>query len=153
MYKTAIDIIETEIQKSNDLKNCLNSICKYLNKQIEGYDWVGFYFHNEKNRELELVAFSGIATEHTKIPFGEGICGTSALTNNPILVDDVSKESNYIACNINVKSEIVVPLFNNKKNIGQIDIDSNNLNQFTKVDLNFLIKINEMISEKFFKIK
>ena len=153
MYKIAIDIIENEIQKSNDLKNCLNSICKYLNKQIVGYDWVGFYFHNEKNRELELVAFSGIATEHKKIPFGKGICGTSALTNNPILVDDVSKESNYISCNINVKSEIVVPLFDNKKNIGQIDIDSNTLNQFTKIDLNFLIKINALIAEKFFKIK
>ena len=53
--------------------------------------------------------------------------------------------------NIDVKSEIVVPLFDNEKNIGQIDVDSNNLNQFTKIDLNFLKKINEMISEKFLK--
>ena len=153
MYKTVINIIENEIEKSDDLKNCLSYICKFLNEKIEGYDWVGYYFHNEKNKELELIAFSGIATEHTKIPFGKGICGTSALTNNPIVIDDVSKESNYIACNINVKSEIVVPLFDNKKNIGQIDIDSNTLNQFTKIDLNFLIKINALIAEKFFKIK
>ena len=153
MFKIATEIIENEINKTDDLKNCLNRICKFLNEKIEGYDWVGFYFHNEKNKELELVAFSGIPTLHTKIPFGKGICGKSALTNNPIVVDDVSKEYNYIECNIDVKSEIVVPLFDNEKNIGQIDVDSNNLNQFTKIDLNFLKKINEMISEKFFKIK
>ena len=152
MYKIAIDIIGNEIKSSDDLIKCLNNICKFLNKKIKGYDWVGFYFHNEKNKELELVAFSGLPTEHTKIPFGKGICGTSAISNNPIIVDNVSKESNYIACNINVKSEIVVPLFVNNKNIGQIDIDSNSLNQFKKIDLNFLMKINQMISEKFFKI-
>ena len=152
MYKIAIDIIGNEIKSSDDLIKCLNNICKFLNKKIKGYDWVGFYFHNEKNKELELIAFSGLPTQHTKIPFGKGICGTSAISNNPIIVDNVSKESNYIACNINVKSEIVVPLFVNNKNIGQIDIDSNSLNQFKKIDLTFLMKINQMISEKFFKI-
>ncbi|MAU63180.1 MAG: histidine kinase [Flavobacteriaceae bacterium] len=152
MYKIAIDIIGNEIKSSNDLINCLNNICKFLNQKIKGYDWVGFYFHNEKNKELELIAFSGLPTQHTKIPFGKGICGTSALTNNPIVVDDVSKESNYISCNINVKSEIVVPLFANNKNVGQIDIDSNSIGQFKKIDLNFLIKINQMISKKFFKL-
>ena len=75
------------------------------------------FFHNKSKKELELVAFSGIPTEHLKIPFGKGICGQSALSNNPILVSDVTKESNYISCNINVKSEIVVPLFDNEINI------------------------------------
>ena len=72
MFKIATEIIENEINKTNYLKNCLNRICKFLNEKIEGYDWVGFYFHNEKNKELELVAFSGIPTLHTKIPFGIG---------------------------------------------------------------------------------
>ena len=153
MFKNKLKYISNEIQKSNDLKNCLNKICFLLNKDIEGYDWVGYYFHNKSKKELELVAFSGIPTEHIKIPFGKGICGQSALSNNPILVSDVTKESNYISCNINVKSEIVVPLFDNEINIGQIDIDSNNLNQFTNTDLKFLEKINQIISNKFFKIK
>ena len=153
MFKGKIKHISKEIHKSNDLKNCLNKICFLLNRDISGYDWVGYYFHNKEKKELELVAFSGIPTEHDKIPFGKGICGQSALSNNPILVGDVTKESNYISCNINVKSEIVVPLFNNQINVGQIDIDSNNLNQFTNTDLKFLEKINEMISNKFFKIK
>ena len=103
-----------------------------------------------KKKKLNLIAFSGVPTNHTKIPFGKGICGQSALSNNSVIVDDVSKESNYISCNINVKSEIVVPLFKKENNIGQIDIDSNNLKQFSSKDLEFLKKINKMISVKFF---
>ena len=150
MFKEEIKYIERQIKKIDNLDECLIKICVYLNKNIEGYDWVGFYFHNLKKKELNLIAFSGIPTNHTKIPFGKGICGQSALSNNSVIVDDVSKESNYISCNLNVKSEIVVPLFKKENNIGQIDIDSNNLKQFSSKDLEFLKKINQMISEKFF---
>lgn len=150
MFKEDIKYIERQINKIDNLDECLRKICFYLNKNIEGYDWVGFYFHNLKKKELNLIAFSGIPTNHTKIPFGKGICGQSALSNNSVIVDDVSKESNYISCNLNVKSEIVVPLFKKENNIGQIDIDSNNLKQFSSKDLEFLKKINHMISEKFF---
>ena len=153
MYKKTIKYIDKEIQSTDDLKDCLKKICFFLNHNINGYDWVGYYFHNKNNKELDLFAFSGLPTDHTKISFGKGICGQSALSNNAIIVDDVSKESNYISCNKNVKSEIVVPIFNNGINVGQIDIDSNNLNQFKNDDLKFLEKINQMISEKFFKIK
>jgi GAF domain-containing protein len=65
-----------------------------------------------------------------------------------MIVGDVNKEENYISCNINVKSEIVVPLFNNNKNIGQIDIDSNTLNRFDSLDLDFLLEINKLVSKK-----
>ena len=65
-----------------------------------------------------------------------------------MIVGDVNKEENYISCNINVKSEIVVPLFNNNKNIGQIDIDSNTLNRFSSLDLDFLLEINKLVSKK-----
>ena len=150
MFSKELSFINKEINSSDDLKNCLNKICIFLNKKLEGYDWVGYYFHNKNNKELDLIAFSGVPTQHTKISFGKGICGQTALSNNAIIVEDVSKESNYISCNINVKSEIVVPLFNNEINVGQIDVDSNTLNRFSKNDLKFLKKINEMISTKFF---
>ena len=130
-----------------DLNSSLESICNYLKKNIRGYDWVGFYFHDKLNNELELKAFSGLPTAHTKIPFGKGVCGQTAKSNKYIIVPDVSKEPNYISCNINVKSEIVVPLFLNNINIGQIDIDSNYPNRFLKVDLEFLTNINELVSE------
>ena len=67
---------------------------------------------------------------------------------NILIVDDVKKEDNYISCNINVKSEIVVPLFVNNKNIGQIDIDSNTPSRFTIQDLEFLKNINILIAKK-----
>ena len=147
MYKSHLRNIEKNINDL-DLNSSLEFICNYLRKYIHGYDWVGFYFHDKLNKELELKAFSGLPTEHTKILFGRGVCGQTAKSNKHIIVPDVSKEANYISCNINVKSEIVVPLFLNNINIGQVDIDSNYPNRFLKVDLEFLTKINELVSEK-----
>ena len=75
--------------------------------------------------------------------------GQTAESNKPIVVENVNNEKNYISCNINVKSEIVVPLFyKNKKNIGQIDIDSNTLNRFKNDDLEFLEKVNKIVAKK-----
>ena len=104
------------------------------------------YFHQDKN--LILKSYCGLKTEHTQIPFGKGICGQTAESNNPMIVGNVNKEENYISCNINVKSEIVVPLFSNNINIGQIDIDSNTLSRFKLDDLKFLKKVNILISKK-----
>ena len=146
MYKSHLRNIK-KIINDLDFNSSLESICSYLKQNIHGYDWVGFYFHDKLNKELELKAFSGLPTEHTKIPFGKGICGQTAKSNKHIIVPDVSKEINYISCSNNVKSEIVVPLFLNNINIGQIDIDSNYPNRFLKVDLEFLTNINELISE------
>ena len=152
MDKTILNKIKVNIEASTKLDVALKFICDTLSSEISGYDWVGFYFHNEKTEELNLLVFSGLPTLHTKIPFGKGICGRTAKSNEAYISADVSKESNYISCNIGVKSEIVVPIFNNKKvNIGQIDIDSNNINHFSKSDLIFLETINNFISKKFFK--
>ena len=152
MKKNILDTIQKKIETSTKLETALQYICDLLNSKMPGYDWVGFYFHNEKKKELNLVAFSGLPTEHTQIPFGEGICGQTAKNSQPYISMDVSKESNYISCNIGVKSEIVVPIFdNNRVKFGQIDIDSNSINQFSKNDLFFLEAINEFISKKFFK--
>ena len=152
MKKNILYKIEKKIENCPKLETTLQFICDLLTSDIPGYDWVGFYFHNEKKKELNLVVFSGLPTEHTQIPFGKGICGQTAKNNQAYISTDVSKESNYISCNIGVKSEIVVPIFNcNKVNIGQIDIDSNTINQFSKNDLFFLETINKLISKKFFK--
>ena len=152
MKKNILNKIHKKIETCPKLETVLQFICDLLNSEIPGYDWVGFYFHNEKNKELNLIAFSGLPTAHTKIPFGKGICGQTAKNSQAYISADVSKESNYISCNIEVKSEIVVPIFdNNRVNVGQIDIDSNTINQFSKNDLFFLEAINKFISKKFFK--
>ncbi len=146
MYEKEYSIIEKKIENLN-LDDSLNFICEFLQKNIKGYDWVGYYFHNNKN-QLILKKYFGLKTDHTVIPFGKGICGQTAESNTHIIVDNVNNEENYISCNINVKSEIVVPLFSNNINIGQIDIDSNTLSRFKLADLNFLKKINILIEKK-----
>ena len=146
MYEKEYSIIKKKIENL-DLKDSLSFVCEFLQKNLKGYDWVGYYFHNDKN-QLVLKKYFGLKTDHTIIPFGKGICGQTAESNMHIIVDDVNNEENYISCNINVKSEIVVPLFSNKKNIGQIDIDSNTLSRFTLDDLKFLKKINVLIAKK-----
>ncbi|MCB0486309.1 MAG: GAF domain-containing protein [Flavobacteriaceae bacterium] len=122
------------ITGNTSVETTLQSICDYLKSEIEYYDWVGFYFKNGAKDELKLAQFSGEPTEHTLIPFGKGICGQVAVSNKNFVVQDVSEQDNYISCGWKVKSEIVIPIFVNGKNIGQIDIDSHIVSPFTKDD-------------------
>lgn len=116
----------------------LNKICNLLRDTIDYYNWVGFYFNNGNKKELKLYTYAGEPTDHTIIPFGKGICGQVAVSNKNFVVPDVSAQDNYIACSITVKSEIVIPVFINGKNVGQIDIDSHTPDPFTEKDEQFL---------------
>lgn len=124
----------------------LQAICDLLANKVTHYDWVGFYFSDSEERLLHLGPYTGEATDHTVIPFGKGICGQVAVSNQTFLVDDVTAQDNYIACSMTVKSEIVVPLFVDGQNIGQIDIDSHTLNAFTQEDQLFLEALNEALA-------
>lgn len=125
----------------------MTEICELLQTSIGYYDWVGFYFANEEKQTLHLEAFAGEPTEHTVIPFGKGICGQVAVSNENFVVPDVVAQNNYIACNMYVKAEIVIPLFKNGRNIGQIDIDSHIENPFSIEDEKFLMWVNERVAE------
>lgn len=120
----------------------LTEICELLQAAVGYYDWVGFYFANPAEKTLHLKAFAGEPTDHTVIPFGKGICGQVALSNENFVVPDVKAQDNYIACSITVKSEIVVPLFKDGENIGQIDIDSHVEDPFSAEDERFLEWVN-----------
>ena len=125
----------------------LQQICHLLKENIPHYDWVGFYFINGTKKELRLGPYAGEPTDHTTIPFGKGICGQVAISNQNFVAPDVKAQDNYIACSIRVKAEIVVPIFVNGKNIGQIDIDSNTLDPFTEVDEGLLEFVNQKVAE------
>jgi GAF domain-containing protein len=125
----------------------LNQVCNLLRENISYYNWVGFYFKNGDKNELKLGPFAGEPTEHIIIPFGKGICGQVAVSNQNFVVADVKAQDNYIACSIHVKAEIVVPLFVNGENVGQIDIDSNVVDPFKKEDERFLEFVNKKIAE------
>lgn len=141
--------ISTLLSNANlDVLEQLSAICELLQTTIPNYDWVGFYFANHEDKTLRLRAFSGEPTEHTIIPFGKGICGQVAVSNSNFIVPDVEAQDNYISCGMDVKSEIVIPLFVNKINVGQIDIDSHTLNAFNSEDEKFLEWITSEISKK-----
>lgn len=131
-------IIEIVSSSNETVEKRLYQVCELLETHIEYYNWVGFYFKNGDKNELKLGPYVGAPTDHIIIPFGKGICGQVAVSNENFVVPDVAAQDNYIACSITVKAEIVIPVFINGENIGQIDIDSNTPNPFTKADERFL---------------
>lgn len=147
MFKALKPQVEEILKQEETVKNRLQAVCELLKKEIQYYDWVGFYFRNGDKEELKLGPYAGEPTDHTIIPFGKGICGQVALSNENFVVPDVAAQDNYIACSITVKSEIVVPLFVNGENVGQIDIDSNTSDPFSKEDEHFLEFVNEKVAQ------
>jgi GAF domain-containing protein len=138
------EVLKSELSRDGKLK----TICKLLRDNVSYYNWVGFYIVDRKRKnELVLGPFEGEPTEHTRIPFGRGICGQAAGFGDTFLVQDVSKEKNYLSCNVDVKSEIVVPIFRKKEVVGELDIDSHVHSPFTKEDEAFLNKIGKMTSK------
>lgn len=127
-------------------RDALQPICDLLKEKIPHYNWVGFYFMNDEKQMLELGAFAGEKTDHIVIPYGTGICGQVAVSGKMLLVKDVSKEDNYLACSLETKAEIVVPIHKGEVLVGQIDIDSHKRNPFTKHDEDFLKQICDWIA-------
>ena len=149
-YSKILRSIKTILVDSNDDALAgLDKCCFMLRKNLIHYDWVGFYFADFKNKILHLKAFSGASTEHDSIPFGKGICGQVAVSNQNFIAYNVKEQENYIACNLSVQSEIVVPLFFEGKNIGQIDVDSNKINSFSKKDEILLEACCDLISKTY----
>jgi L-methionine (R)-S-oxide reductase len=148
--KMEFELIKTEVKniiRTNENRDeKLSNICQLLQDSISYYNWVGFYFANHETKTLHLGPYVGAETDHTVIPFGKGICGQVAESNANFVVPDVSAQDNYIACSFTVKSEIVVPLFVNGINIGQIDIDSHLIDPFTEADERFLEFVNEQVA-------
>jgi L-methionine (R)-S-oxide reductase len=104
----------------------MQGVCKVLHERMLKYNWVGFYMLEPGAQPpvLILEAFLGAMTPHTRIPLNQGICGAAASSGKTIVVDDVSKDPRYLACSLETKSEIVVPIFVNQQVAGELDIDS-----------------------------
>jgi GAF domain-containing protein len=112
-------------------------MAKFLNSSIPTYSWVGIYAVDGK--DLVLDAWAGpAATEHTRIPIGKGVCGFAAKAGRTEIVSDVSKDPRYLECFLSTRSEIVVPISNQAGVVGEIDIDSDQLDAFSSVDREFL---------------
>jgi GAF domain-containing protein len=135
--------------KTKNLTEIMEQTAELLKSQIDYYNWVGFYLLNESENHLRLGPFSGKPTEHVTIPVGKGVCGQVALNKIPMIVQDVTLQDNYIACSLDVQSEIVVPILKKGKVIAEIDIDSHAYAPFSDDDEKFLIQIAADLSEHF----
>jgi GAF domain-containing protein len=112
-------------------------VVKLLNRNVQSYAWVGIYLLH--GNELHLDAWSGPeATQHVTIQLGKGVCGFAAKAGRTEIVSDVSRDSRYLECFLSTKSEIVVPILDGGKVLGEIDIDGDVLDAFSTVDKEFL---------------
>jgi len=133
--------------RSRDEK--LLEICRFLNTRFEAFDWVGFYLSDNAREELFLGPFVGAPTEHIRIPFGRGICGQAAVFLDTINISNVAAESNYLACSLDVRSEIVIPIVKDGLFYGELDIDSHRPARFGRSDQLFLEKVVENLIDLF----
>jgi L-methionine (R)-S-oxide reductase len=118
-------------------------VCRILRASVPHFTWVGVYMI-EDGKTLVLKAWDGpAATQHVRIPIGEGICGLAAREARTVVVDDVNKDPRYLACFKETRSEIVVPIFTNGKVAGEIDVDSDRPAAFTPKDRKLLEAVAE----------
>ncbi len=147
IYGEICALIEESLSKNDEIESILQNICELLRAEVEHYNWVGFYLADESERTLYLGPYSGEPTKHVRIPYGRGICGQAVEIGDTFVVQDVSQETNYLACSPKVRSEIVVPIYKNGRIVGEIDIDSHYLSAFSEDDRKFLERVADRIAE------
>jgi GAF domain-containing protein len=148
-FKLLLDEIDALVISGKDRDTILLSICRLLKEKVYHYDWVGFYIADQQSVSLVLGPYDGKSTNHTIIPFGKGVCGQVAVNKQAKIVQDVTKEDNYLSCSIDVQSEIVSPVLKNGRFVAEIDIDSHSTAPFTKNDEVFLESLCGKISALF----
>jgi GAF domain-containing protein len=122
--------------RASSVNELMTGIVALLHKNLLKYNWVGFYMLEKEGQQdiLVLGPFKGTMTPHTRIPLNQGLCGAAASSGKTVIVDDVSADSRYLACSVETKSEIVVPIFVRGKVVGEMDIDSHFLAAFAAED-------------------
>lgn len=146
-YMKVIDVLKANFI-SSEIKSPLDVYKSVITEltSIPYFDWAGIYL--VVGQELILEFYIGAETEHTHIPIGTGICGSAVAEKTDKIIQDVRKESNYLACSLETRSEIVVLIESEDSIIGQIDVDSDEVGAFNEVDQHYLQKISQMICQK-----
>ena len=138
--------IAAVIGQERDPERAMKSAVELLKREMPHYTWVGIYLL--EGDELVLGPFLGKPSPHTRIPLGRGICGAAATEKQTIIVDDVNADPRYLACSLETKSEIVVPIMAGDRVLGEIDIDSDQRAAFDDEDRKLLEAVAELLAER-----
>jgi GAF domain-containing protein len=126
-------------------KPARDALARLLNSSVPTYSWVGVYL--VQGSDLVLDCWAGpAATEHTRIPIGKGVCGFAAKAGRTEIVSDVGRDPRYLECFTSTRAEMVVPILNGGQVIGEIDIDSDQLDAFSSLDREFLEAVARRLS-------
>ena len=151
---TRVEGVRAEVtqlaQSAANAQDLMRLMVKLLHERMLKYNWVGFYMLEPGAQPPALVlgAFEGAMTPHTRIPLNQGICGAAASSGQTVVVDDVGKDSRYLACSLETKSEIVVPVFAFGKVVGELDIDSHFPSAFSPEDQVFVQHCATLVGQK-----
>ena len=151
---TRIDELRNEVgslsEHASSAQELMQAMVKLLHDRMLKYSWVGFYMLEPGANPPMLVLgpFEGAMTPHTRIPLNEGICGAAASSGRTVVVDDVHKDPRYLACSLETKSEIVVPVFAHGAVVGELDIDSHFPAAFTSEHQEFVQHCAMLVGKK-----
>jgi len=143
-----LDCIRSLTSSEPDATSLLAEVVSLLRRERPRYHWVGVYLL--EGDELVLGPYVGKPTPHTRIPLNQGICGAAASTGQTLIVDDVNADPRYLACSLETRSEIVVPIQHQDRVLGEIDIDSDQPAAFTHQDLDLLEAVAILLAEKIY---
>jgi len=138
--------IREQITGERDAGRAMTRAVGTLKQAMPDYAWVGIYLLD--GNELILGPFEGKPSPHTHIPLGRGICGAAAAEKATIIVDDVNADPRYLACSLDTKSEIVVPIMKGAEVLGEIDIDSDRRAAFGDADQKMLEAVAALLAER-----
>jgi L-methionine (R)-S-oxide reductase len=138
-HDNTLEQVTTAIDKAGDGEQATTAAVRTLKQLMPNYTWVGVYLLD--GNELVLGPFVGKPSPHTRIALGRGICGAAAAEKATIIVDDVNTDPRYLACSIETRSEIVVPIMLGNEVLGEIDIDSDRLAAFGAHDKALLERV------------
>ncbi len=144
-YRGALEAVDRIVNGGGDADDVLRGVVELLHDRFPHYSWLGIYL--VEGDDLVLGPWRGPeATEHVRIPVGQGICGAAAATGRTEVVDDVNADPRYLACFPSTRSEIVVPIAFQGSVVGEIDIDSDEPAAFSDEDRIFLERVALLIS-------
>lgn len=145
-YGAILDNLTVALTADPDAHGAMERAVGILKERIPDYTWVGIYLL--EGNELVLGPYRGKPSPHTRIPLGRGICGAAATDKATIVVDDVNADPRYLACSVDTRSEIVVPIMDGDRVLGEIDIDSDRPAAFGTADRQFLERVARILAPR-----